>query len=153
MIKIIKDKFEKYLKLFIDNYLESHFEYYFFKFFGAYFEKHAKPLLKVENFNTVFDKRLQETFLDEFNNSFDKMINKFEIDDKDILEAIQIAETRLRKGNGEEKLNFVCSYYAEKRKEDIMRIAEAIIKERVLKVFEDNKEQVNNMIMDKPICL
>ena len=84
MIKIIKDKFEKYLKLFIDNYLESYFEYYFFKFFGTYFEKHAKPLLKVENFNTVFDKRLQETFLDEFNNSFDKMIKKFIVTGKQI---------------------------------------------------------------------
>ena len=153
MIKKVKDFIDKYLRLFIDNYLENYFEYYFIKFFGAYFKEHSKPLFLAEDFNNSFDKRLQETFLDEFNISFDKMLNSFNVDDKEILETIQLAETRMRKGNGEEKLKFVCAHYAEKRKEEIMRIAEVVIKERVVKVFNANKEQVNSMILEKPICL
>ena len=91
--------------------------------------------------------------MDEFNLSFDKMLNSFDINDNEVLEVIKMAEAKYRKGNGEDKLKFVCSYYAEKRKEDIMQIANVIIKERVERIFIENQEQINSMIMEAPICL
>jgi len=153
VINKLKRKIDNYLEQVIETYLKHYFEYYFIKYFPKYFNEHSKDLFITKNFNDYFDKRLQETFIDEFNNSFDKMLNSFDINDTDIIEAIQIAESKYKKGNGEEKLKFACSFYAEKNKEEIMRIAQLIIKDRVNKVFEANKKQINNMIMDKPICL
>ena len=141
----------------IKGYIENYFLELFIKYFGSYFNKYfvtyAQPLMLTERFNNMFDSRLQETFMDEFNLSFDKMLNSFDINDNEVLDVIKMAEAKFRKGNGEDKLKFVCSYYAEQRKEDIMQIANVIIKERVERIFVDNQEQINSMIMEAPICL
>lgn len=143
----------KKIKDFIENYFLELFNMYFGCSFAKYFIAYAKPLMLVEQFNNMFDSRLQETFMDEFNLSFDKMLNSFDINDNEVLDVIKIAEAKFRKGNGEDKLKFVCSYYAEQRKEDIMQIANVIIKERVERIFIENQEQINSMIMEAPICL
>ena len=145
MIKKIKD--------FIENYFLELFIKYFGSYFDKYFVSYAQPLMLSEQFDNMFDTRLQETFMDEFNLSFDKMLNSFDINDNEVLEFIKMAEAKFRKGNGEDKLKFVCSHYAEKRKEDIMQIANVIIKERVERIFIENQEQINSMIMETPICL
>ena len=153
----------------IKDFIENYFLDLFIKYFGSYFVAYAKPLMLTENFdslfeaslqtalakdfNNMFDARLQETFMDEFNLSFDKMLNSFDINDNEVLDVIKMAEAKFRKGNGEDKLKFVCSYYAEQRKEDIMQIANVIIKERVERIFIENQEQINSMIMEAPICL
>ena len=133
----------------IKDFIENYFFGLFIKYFGLYIE----PYFVAKDFNKLFDTRLQETFMDEFNLSFDKMLNSFDINDNEILDIIKMAEAKYRKGNGEDKLKFVCSHYAEQRKEDIMQIANVIIKERVERIFTDNKEQINSMIMEAPICL
>lgn len=133
----------------IKDFIENYFLELFIKYFGLYIE----PYFIAKDFNKLFDTRLQETFMDEFNLSFDKMLNSFDINDNEVLEVIKMAEAKFRKGNGEDKLKFVCSHYAEQRKEDIMQIANVIIKERVERIFVDNQEQINAMILEAPICL
>ena len=133
----------------IKDFIENYFFGLFIKYFGLYIE----PYFIAKDFNKLFDTRLQETFMDEFNLSFDKMLNSFDINDNEVLDVIKMAEAKFRKDNGEEKLKFVCSHYAEQRKEDIMQIANVIIKERVERIFIENQEQINSMIMEAPICL
>ena len=135
-----------------DLYMSKHFEDLFLNYFKKHFSyKFTEELEAVIKYK--INEHIDEIFSKHFDEEFRNKISNFEIQTNDIFDCIVKAETKLKKGNGKNKLALACEYYMEKQKDEILEYAKEIIKSRAEQVFQDNKEKVNKLVLETPICL
>ena len=139
MIKKIKDFFEK---LFLE-FMGLHFEHFLASYFASYF-----AMLFNINFEQKAKQYIDELFADLNVKSFD-----LPLDSEQLLKLIQDAEGLLKRGNGMSKLELVTNQYIANNKEAIDKFVVISVLEKANEVFENNKSDINKMILTEAICL
>ena len=147
-----RKNFTKFFNYHCDLFILEHSE----SLFLEYFEKHFAYKF-VEEFDAVIKDKINEhigeIFSQHFDEEFKNNISNVDIQTNDIFNSIVNAETKIKKGNGETKLALAVDYYLEKHKDEILEYTKEIIKARAEQVFQDNKEKINKLVMEKPTCL
>ncbi|GEM_PF-4152249 len=147
IVEMFSDLFQKHFER-KENDIEDLISEYFRNYFNEYFSEELNKVIYEK-----IDTHLHDIFTSQFDDEFSKRISEFKIQDEELKKIIIKTETKLKKGNGETKLDYACDLYLKAHKEDILNFTKDLIKNRLQTVFEEKKDFYNQLVMSEPKCL